>query len=442
MDDYIIDEKLLRDIQEATYIPTPYPPRSEQGIFTSTNPPKPILNNTNHNEKKRNNINNNNIVSNRPPKKNFSYKEYNELEQNFINLSKQYEKSEQKLQNQIEVMKKTKNSYENLIKEYTLLQKTNEKLSKDKISLEVELTELKAYNRKIETRLVSGAKNQNVIEINNKIRNENEELIQRIFTIEKEKNELILQNKELTNQILILNKSVNSNISPEKLIEISNIENGYNELQQKYIFLNEQNENFKDLLLKNEEKIQELIFVKTHLTELLASKENEINSLKIERDSFSSRCETSIREIKGYKEKLSSFDNIVKQNESLKNEVESIKSKINSKIGKENEKLLEELKLSQQKLNEQESNMKEIEINYKDKLEQYYNENNNLYQEKEKYKSLYNEIIEQFNNNTLEEGINDDESLFADTISLISLTKNKNIELLNKIMNKKNEKTI
>ena len=86
--------------------------------------------------------------------------------------------------------------------------------------------------------------------------------------------------------------------------------------------------------------------------------------------------------------------------------------------------------------------MKEIEINYKDKLEQYYNENNNLYQEKEKYKSLYNEIIEQFNNNTLEEGINDDESLFADTISLISLTKNKNIELLNKIMNKKNEKTI
>ena len=51
MDDYIIDEKLLRDIQEATYIPTPYPPRSEQGIFTSTNPPKPILNNTNLNEK-------------------------------------------------------------------------------------------------------------------------------------------------------------------------------------------------------------------------------------------------------------------------------------------------------------------------------------------------------------------------------------------------------
>lgn len=438
MDDYIIDEKLLKDIQEATYIPTPYPPRSEQGTFTSTNPPKPILNNTNFKDKKKNNSS---TISNRPPKKNYSYKDYNELEQNFINLTKQYEKNEQKLQNQIETMKRTKNSYENLIKEYTFLQKTNEKLSKDKISLEAELTELKAYNRKIETRLVSGAKNQNVIEINNKIRNENEELIQKIFIIEKEKNELISKNKELTNQILILNRNVNSNISTEKLIDISNLEKEYNEINQKYIFLNEQNENFKDLLLKNEEKIQELNFAKAHLTELLAGKENEINSLKIERDSFSSRCETFIKEIKNYKEKLSTFDGIVKQNESLTNEVESLKSKINSKTENENENLLEELKLSKQKLLEQESNFQEIESVYKDKLEQCCNENINLYQEKEKYKSLYTNIIEKFNSNTLE-NINHEELLLDDTISLISLTKNKNIELLNKIMNNKKDKAI
>ena len=33
MEDYIIDEKLLKDIQEATFIPTPYPQRLEQNSF-------------------------------------------------------------------------------------------------------------------------------------------------------------------------------------------------------------------------------------------------------------------------------------------------------------------------------------------------------------------------------------------------------------------------
>ena len=144
-------------------------------------------------------------------------------------------------------MKKTKNSYDSLIKEYSLLQKANESLSKDKLSLEAEITELKAYCRKIESRLVSGAKNQNVIEINNKLRNENEDLVNKVFTLENDRTELLRQNQELNNQIYMLNKS-STNV-PEQILQLSTCEKETNELKRKYAFLNEQNQNFQNLIV-------------------------------------------------------------------------------------------------------------------------------------------------------------------------------------------------
>lgn len=416
MEDYIIDEKLLKDIQEATFIPTPYPQRLEQNSFdTPTSKPQNF-----QVEKRKLN----------PPKQKKSCvntnKDYIELETNFINLTKQYEKIDIKYKNQIDLMKKTKNSYDSLIKEYSLLQKTNESLSKDKLSLEAEITELKAYCRKIESRLVSGAKNQNVIEINNKLRNENEDLVNKVFTLENDRTELLRQNQELNNQIYILNKS-STNV-PGQILQLSTCEKETNELKRKYAFLNEQNQNFQNLIVKNDEKIQELTFAKKHLTELLASKEHEIATMKAEKETLVSKFEANDKELSILKENIKNYDNIKKQNEFLTQQIENFKQKTNEINNKENNKLKEELQSTYQKIYIQAEQIKQLETKYKEDSEKYFNENNNLYQEKEKYKLLYTELISKFNSS-----YQYDSSLLSDPINALSQAKQKNILLLQKL---------
>ena len=53
---------------------------------------------------------------------------------------------------------------------------TNERIQNEKINNEKLLEENKNYTRKLESRLVQGAKNQYLIEINNKLRIELEEI--------------------------------------------------------------------------------------------------------------------------------------------------------------------------------------------------------------------------------------------------------------------------
>ena len=60
--------------------------------------------------------------------------------------------------------------------------------------------------------------------------------------------------------------------------------------------------------------------------------------------------------------------------------------------------------------------------------EKYFNENNNLCQEKEKYKLLYTELISKFNSS-----YQYDSSLLSDPINALSQAKQKNILLLQKL---------
>ena len=425
MEDYIIDEKLLKDIQEATFIPTPYPQRLEQNSFDNpTPPPKPQNFQI---EKKKSSTGS---IAPKPKKSSVNNKDYIVLEANFINLTKQYEKIDIKYKNQIDLMKKTKNSYDSLIKEYSLLQKTNESLSKDKLSLEAEITELKAYCRKVESRLVSGAKNQNVIEINNKLRNENEELVNKVFNLENDRTELLRQNQELNNQIYILNKGTSNVNLPEQILQLSTCEKETNELKRKYAFLNEQNQNFQNLIVKNDEKIQELTFAKKHLTELLASKEHEIATIKNEKETLQSKFEASNKELSIMKESIKNYDTIKEQNEMLTKQIENIKQSNSEITNKENNKLKEELQSTYQKIYIQDEQIKQLEAKYKEDSQKYFNENNKLYQEKEKYKLLYTELISKFNNSSYQY---ETASLLSESINVLSQAKQNNILLLQKL---------
>ena len=55
-----------------------------------------------------------------------------------------------------------------------------DEINEEKVILSSKIISLKDYCNKIETKLVSGSKNQHLIEINNKLRKENESLINQI----------------------------------------------------------------------------------------------------------------------------------------------------------------------------------------------------------------------------------------------------------------------
>ncbi len=189
MNDYIIDERLIREFKEVTSSvihkdPTPYPEK-----------PKKFPGSTN--------LTTMQISSNATFKK-----EINDMEYKFKNLEKAYNKLIKKNNEVTDDIKVLKTTNDSLTKELNILQISNEKLLSEKLNLEAHLEENKTYTRKLESRLVAGAKNQYLVEINNKLRKEIEDMKkvndERVSETEKIKSEMQRRNQE----IKILNKAL------------------------------------------------------------------------------------------------------------------------------------------------------------------------------------------------------------------------------------------
>ncbi len=153
MNDYFVDEKLLKEFREMTLPnkePLPYP--------------------TEKVKKFNNNINSQSMSTNATHKK-----EYTDLLNKYRNLEKAHNKLSKKNTDLSDELKSLKHSNESLSKEINVLHITNEKLMGEKINSENNLEENKTYVRKLESRLVQGAKNQYLVEINNKLRKEVED---------------------------------------------------------------------------------------------------------------------------------------------------------------------------------------------------------------------------------------------------------------------------
>ena len=70
--------------------------------------------------------------------------------------------------------------------------------------LNSKIISLKDYCNKVESKLVDGSKNQHLIEINNKLRLENESLINQIKFYESDKNDLMKNNELLQDELNLL----------------------------------------------------------------------------------------------------------------------------------------------------------------------------------------------------------------------------------------------
>jgi len=153
MNDYYVDEKLLREFRDMTLPnkePLPYP--------------------TEKTKKFNYNINSQVMSTNASHKK-----EFNDLLNKYRNLEKAFNKLSKKNSEILDEIKTLKNSNDSINKELNVLHITNEKIMGEKINAENNLEENKSYIRKLESRLVQGAKNQYLVEINNKLRKEIED---------------------------------------------------------------------------------------------------------------------------------------------------------------------------------------------------------------------------------------------------------------------------
>ena len=119
-------------------------------------------------------------------------------------LTKQFSKIDKSLKRKNEELKKIKLLNDDLLKENNAQKKIIDTINNEKVMLNSKIISLKDYCNKVESKLVGGSKNQHLIEINNKLRLENESLINQIKFYESDKNDLMKMNFYLVKKILIL----------------------------------------------------------------------------------------------------------------------------------------------------------------------------------------------------------------------------------------------
>ena len=360
--------------------------------------------------------------------------------QNELNmLTKQFSKIDKSLKRKNEELKKIKLLNDDLLKENNAQKKIIDTINNEKVMLNSKIISLKDYCNKVESKLVGGSKNQHLIEINNKLRLENESLINQIKFYESDKNDLMKNNELLKDELNLLktefqtlsernNNKINiGKISDNKnktakLISELTQEKKINKKQEEEIKQLKYELNKKDLILQQkEEEIQSINYGKSQMTSIIAQKENEIHNLIIERDSFQKHYQECNNQLKNLKDKLKENEEREEDNKAsfkLKDQYEAvIKKYINeiSSLKKENNKLNDKLK-------DNENIIKEYDLVLNDK-----NKIGKSQNFEELISKLELEMNEQIKNK--KNWINNDKEIF----SKLNEEKEKSLKLINDI---------
>lgn len=151
MNDFTVDEKLLKEVRDlcSPFTKEEYPEKLKKAPA--------------------------NMTSLKMSENALHKKEKNDLEYKYKMLEKNFNKINKKNSDLMEELKVLKTQYENVKKEVNVQSLTNERIQNEKLNLDKTIEENKTYIRKLESRLLQGAKNQHLIEINNKLRKEIEE---------------------------------------------------------------------------------------------------------------------------------------------------------------------------------------------------------------------------------------------------------------------------
>lgn len=148
MNDFAVDEKLLKEVRDlcSPFSKEEFPEKLKKA---------PVL-----------------ITSLKISENAVHKKEKNDLEHKFKLIEKNYNKIAKKNSDLTEELRTIKSQFDTIKKDHNVLIITNERIQNEKIISEKSQEENKIYTRKLESRLLQGAKNQYLIEINNKLRKE------------------------------------------------------------------------------------------------------------------------------------------------------------------------------------------------------------------------------------------------------------------------------
>ena len=360
--------------------------------------------------------------------------------QNELNmLTKQFSKIDKSLKRKNEELKKIKLLNDDLLKENNAQKKIIDTINNEKVMLNSKIISLKDYCNKVESKLVGGSKNQHLIEINNKLRLENESLINQIKFYESDKNDLMKNNEQLQDELNLLKtefqtlsernnnkinigKNLDNKNKTAKLISELTQEKKINKKQEEEIKQLKYELNKKDLILQQkEEEIQSINYGKSQMTSIIAQKENEIHNLIIERDSFQKHYQECNNQLKNLKDKLKENEEREENNKAsfkLKDQYEAvIKKYINeiSSLKKENNKLNDKLK-------DNENIIKEYDLVLNDK---------NKIGKSQNFEELINKLEKEMNEQikNKKNWINNDKEIF----SKLNEEKEKSLKLINDI---------
>ena len=459
-------------------------PNQSQSSFTSFGRPKtefvntslstegiePLYYNTNHNyingsltpinqSKVHKNYNNNHFNNNTFKEiKGKDIKDIKKLQYELNSLTKQFEKIDKSLKKKNEELKKIKMINDSLLKENNSQKKVIDSINSEKAMLNSKIISLKDYCNKMETKLISGSKNQHIIEINNKLRNENESLMNQLHFYESEKQDLMKQNELLNDEINILKKEFQSSLECKNNYNNNNTYNNnnsnvYNEnkvskiiselTQEKKKRISYESDiqklkdeiNKKDLILrKKEEEIQSLNYGKTQMTTIIAHKENEIHNLTIERDSFQQHFQECSTQLRNLKEKVKDYDKIKKD----RNEYEQTIIALTNKQGTNSQKLTEqyetiikkyinEINLLKKENKELNNKFNEYELEKSTHLKEY----NNALNDKNKYNQLFDKLVNKLTENVCTHFKKEKEN--SEIYNKLNYDKEKSLKLINEI---------
>ena len=362
-------------------------------------------------------------------------KEIKKLQNELNMLTKQFSKIDKSLKRKNEELKKIKSLNDELLKENNSQKKIIDSINNENVMLNSKILSLKDYCDKIEAKLVSGSKNQHLIEINNKLRQENESLINQIKYYDSEKNDLIKNNETLKDELTMLknefqsisernnNSSNNDKNKTSKLISELTQEKKRTKKLEEDIKQLKYDMNKKDLILKQkEEEIQSINYGKSQMTSIIAQKENEVHNLIIERDSFQKHYQECNNQLKNLKDKIKEKDdkdkNEYKISFKLKDQYESVIKKYINEINT----LKKEKEILNEKLKENENIYKEYDLALNDK--------NRISQSFEDlFDKLEKEMNEQINNK--KNWVNNDKEIFHK----LNTEKENSLKLIQDIQN-------
>jgi chromosome segregation ATPase len=353
--------------------PTPYPNRITQNIL----PQKPINS------------------TDAQTQLSFVKNELLSLENKYDNLMKLFSKSEKKVKDQSEELKKLKQSNDNLLKENNLHKKTIQKINVDKISLEKTIEENKKYISKIENKLISGVKNQFLIEQNKSLKEridflevENKKLNDKEEYINNEKKNIGKQAKIIEKVIDIKTEEIqnylknegkeNNNINQDIIYDIGKIKNENEELKTKNEKLIQQNEDIAKKYKNIQEKIQEVNFAKCTLTKMVVEKENIINEMTTQKKEY----EDNIEKLKDEKNILQKYINDLeikqKEDEEKRLKEEEEKRKIEEEKKKKEEENILNMANEKNMIKDYKIQMQILEYANKDLTEKLANSENQI----------------------------------------------------------------